>query len=56
MSDSEIGGEPAIMTQKKFKNTKENNKSDGAGLFSTEAGETLSRALMRLRAMMAEDA
>jgi len=36
----------------KFKNTKENNKLDGAGLLSTAAGETISRALMRLRAVV----
>jgi len=41
----------------KFKNTKENNKLDGAGLLSTATGETISRALMRLRAVVtAEDA
>ena len=45
------------IAQKKFKNTKENNKFDGAGLFSTVASETISRALMRLRAVVvAEDA
>ena len=42
----------------KFKNIKENNKLDEAGLFSTAASETISRALMRLQAVVvvAEDA
>lgn len=37
----------------------ENNKLDGAGLFSIAASETISRALMRLQAVVmaaAEDA